>query len=78
MSTVERKVRKPGLYDSQIIKAREVRSKAAVNRAALHNIKPILKEHVEWDMAAYAAELQGAHIAYTTKGDFTSCFRRGI
>lgn len=87
MSTVERKARKPGLYDSQIIKAKEgsigrsyKKSKHA-KRAVMcmaygKSPQGDLESSLHVRMFVPRAGL-GAH-SFTEHGDFTSCFRRGI
>jgi len=72
MSTVERKVRKPGLYDSQIIKAKCGSTASTLKRRK--GLKAISKAHsVRLDLPIG----MGAH-SFTEHGDFISCFRRGI
>ena len=87
MSTVERKVRKPGLYDSQVIKAKEgsigrsyKKSKRA--KAAMMNMAYGKRPQGDLEGALHVRMLvpspgMGAH-SFTEHGDFTSCFRRGI
>lgn len=62
-----RKAAKPGLYDTQLRSAKAFRN--VVNRK---------KRGDRDDLMVSLADAQHGRMRYTTKGDFTNCFRRGI
>lgn len=86
-----RQVRKPGIYEMRILKAREERLSATMG--ARKEVRAdfmvwycgsdtrytgTFSEHREWRRATELADIQGHALSYTEHGDFTHCAGRGI